>query len=310
MKQSRIPRVLNVVFVVMLLAFLAACTKITPIVTPTEDPENIPQITNVPVSTEQEKHTPGVPDENVTDAPETSAVAEETPIPYNEREFDILRDFFETQDENGIPNGDKCFAAFDADDPKTWAGPIGARNPSVLLWNKNGELTGIYLHPFSENLAGFEGNLSFDGFNKLEIIEIDLSVNELTVKNCSRLRYINRAYSLGEIEIKTDRYFEKLQVSSHTRCHCEQGGEEFAVPEKARFSINAETDGNGIVTVQAINGSDYFQLFVIAEAGEGSSFVGWYDRDGQLISAELRFELSNPIEFGVNGNFDLTARFN
>lgn len=124
------------------------------------------------------------------------------PNEYCEHEVDVLREFLETEDENGIKNGDKvtnwCDFEYDPNDPSTWYGvewdedghcTIIDFEPMNWTETEDSEETGDPL-PLSDELL-LVGNLDVSGFEKCWAVDFwSCFLESVIVDNCPEMEIL------------------------------------------------------------------------------------------------------------------------
>lgn len=113
---------------------------------------------------------------------------------YNERDLNAALSFLETADSNGVKNGTKLWADYDANDPETWIS-VG--------WTEDGRLS-IFDADFSSHLAiqsnvadevGPVGELDLSGCEMLGSVSlVSTCVERLDVSNCPNLFLVSAFY--------------------------------------------------------------------------------------------------------------------
>ena len=113
---------------------------------------------------------------------------------YNEHDLNAALSFLETADSNGVKNGTKLWADYDANDPETWIS-VG--------WTEDGRLS-IFDADFSSHLAiqsnvadevGLVGELDLSGCEMLGSVSlVSTCVERLDVSNCPNLFLVSAFY--------------------------------------------------------------------------------------------------------------------
>lgn len=113
---------------------------------------------------------------------------------YNEHDLNAALSFLETADSNGVKNGTKLWADYDANDPETWIS-VG--------WTEDGRLS-IFDADFSSHLAiqgnvadevGPVGELDLSGCEMLGSVSlVSTCVERLDVSNCPNLFLVSAFY--------------------------------------------------------------------------------------------------------------------
>ena len=113
---------------------------------------------------------------------------------YNEHDLNAALSFLETADSNGVKNGTKLWADYDANDPETWIS-VG--------WTEDGRLS-IFDADFSSHLAiqsnvadevGPVGELDLSGCKMLGSVSlVSTCVERLDVSNCPNLFLVSAFY--------------------------------------------------------------------------------------------------------------------
>lgn len=281
-----------------------------------ERPSIIPADSSEPTAmpTEQASETP-------TPAPDTTALPTKPipdPIPadwdcdpYCMETWDALYAYFKLTDASGVSNGEKCFKNYDPTMTAFWGTECGSDTGSWLTWKAIGTdmpdelyLTDIYLAGTEDEplyLVGTFGdfycsakalrceNVIFDSINLRHRADFG---HPDTIEH---LHAVNDAVYIG------DHIWLGFDISSDTRCYYEStgksyhnvNGEETVISSLPyAFTVELTAEGSGSVGVTGKNDEHYYVVEVYANPKEGQKFLGWYDKDGKLISAEQMLEIS------------------
>ncbi len=222
-----------------------------------------------------------------------------TPGGYNDNDYQKLVTFLELEDESGVRNGEKISENYDPQDPTTWEG---------TTW-ENGNIFQIDF--YDRNLIG-----KLDVSNCTELVELDCSYNQLTeldVSNNTALVYLNCGYNqLTELDISNNTALEhlvcdnnqltELDISNNTAMwilSC-RNNQLTSLNLESSYSLSfladrVEAEGNGFIAVDLYSEVEDYTYFgcVYAEPKSGSTFIGWYDENGVLLSSEAEFDISD-----------------
>ena len=222
-----------------------------------------------------------------------------TPGGYNDNDYQKLVTFLELEDESGVRNGEKISENYDPQDPTTWEG---------TTW-ENGNIFQIDF--YDRNLIG-----KLDVSNCTELVELDCSYNQLTeldVSNNTALVYLNCGYNqLTELDISNNTALEhlvcdnnqltELDISNNTAMwilSC-RNNQLTSLNLESSYSLSfladrVEAEGNGFIAVNLYSEVEDYTYFgyVYAEPKSGSTFIGWYDENGVLLSSEAEFDISD-----------------
>ena len=294
-------RILALLFAsILALTPLAACTTevgLDPTQAPTAEPEAI--VTDTP-----EAIVTDTPEPIVTDTPEPEPSA--SSVVYDEYELAELLKFMESV---GVisdrTNGALICPGYDADDPTTWV----VEDRPLIRWTEDGHVAAFILsfgdHQYNKPLMYLGGSLALNGFDELEIFDsISTYYDELTVTDCNKLLYIDisgsefkKVYLAANLECLTGlAYAEDFYWDCNYNLNCD-------------FELTLKASGNGLVGCSKYGDEDRDYVSIIAQARTGSTFVGWYDEEGNLVSTERVLEISSDEMNGCVGTFNYTARF-
>ena len=294
-------RILALIFAsILALTPLIACTTevgLDPTQAPTTAPEAIVTDTPEPIVTD-------TPEAIVTDTPEPEPSA--SSVVYDEYELAELLKFMESV---GVisdrVNGALICPGYDADDPTTWV----VEDRPLIRWTEDGHVAAFILsfgdHQYNKPLMYLGGSLALNGFDELEIFDsISTYYDELTVTDCNKLLYIDisgsefkKVYLAANLECLTGlAYAEDFYWDCNYNLNCD-------------FELTLKASGNGLVGCHKYGDEDRDYVSIIAQARTGSTFVGWYDEEGNLVSTERVLEISSDEMNGCVGTFNYTARF-
>ena len=243
-----------------------------------------------------------------------------TPGGYNDNDYQKLVTFLELEDESGVRNGEKISENYDPQDPTTWEG---------TTW-ENGNIFQIDF--YDRNLIGkldvsnctelVELDCSYNQLTELDISNntamwyLDCGDNQLTeldVSNNTALVYLNCGYNqLTELDISNNTALEhlvcdnnqltELDISNNTAMwilSC-RNNQLTSLNLESSYSLSfladrVEAEGNGFIAVDLYSEVEDYTYFgyVYAEPKSGSTFIGWYDENGVLLSSEAEFDISD-----------------
>ena len=222
-----------------------------------------------------------------------------TPGGYNDNDYQKLVTFLELEDESGVRNGEKISENYDPQDPTTWEG---------TTW-ENGNIFQIDF--YDRNLIG-----KLDVSNCTELVHLYCGYNQLTeldVSNNTALVYLNCGYNqLTELDISNNTALEhlvcdnnqltELDISNNTAMwilSC-RNNQLTSLNLESSYSLSfladrVEAEGNGFIAVNLYSEVEDYTYFgyVYAEPKSGSTFIGWYDENGVLLSSEAEFDISD-----------------
>ena len=294
-------RILALIFAsILALTPLIACTTEVgndPTQAPTAEPESIVTDTPEPIVTD-------TPEAIVTDTPEPEPSA--SSVVYNEYELAELLKFMQTDSViSDRVNGARLCPDYDANDPTTWV----VEDRPLIRWTEDGHVAAFILsfgdHQYNKPLMYLGGSLALNGFDELEIFDsISTYYDELTVTDCNKLLYIDisgsefkKVYLAANLECLTGlAYAEDFYWDCNYNLNCD-------------FELTLKASGNGLVGCSKYGDEDRDYVSIIAQARTGSTFVGWYDEEGNLVSTERVLEISSDEMNGCVGTFNYTARF-
>ena len=275
--------------------------------TPRHEAANGSKVTASPAPSEKLTEVPTeTPTEEPTEAPTDEPIPKT--IPYDRGEYDTLLAFFELADENGVKNGEKCFKDYDPTKVNFWGtNPEDLINTkeSRLIWNDEGKLYSVVLYGLDEPPTKLVGKINMDQYSSLRVFDINSlvfdSVNE-DARNCydaNDISDINVSLACeGYLSLIAD-YITRLNLSSFSRCYYQSTGENApGSPKSLAFTVDLTADGSGSVGIRAYSDTHYYVVNIYAHPIEGHKFLGWYDAEGKLISAEAEIELSYGHDTG------------
>ena len=222
-----------------------------------------------------------------------------TPGGYNDNDYQKLVTFLELEDESGVRNGEKISENYDPQDPTTWEG---------TTW-ENGNIFQIDF--YDRNLIG-----KLDVSNCTELVELDCSYNQLTeldISNNTAMWYLDCGHNqLTELDISNNTALEhlvcdnnqltELDISNNTAMwilSC-RNNQLTSLNLESSYSLSfladrVEAEGNGFIAVNLYSEVEDYTYFgcVYAEPKSGSTFIGWYDENGVLLSSEAEFDISD-----------------
>ena len=301
-------RILALLFAsILALTPLLACTTevgLDPTQAPTAEPETIVTDTPEPIVTD-------TPEPIVTDTPEPEPSA--SSVVYNEYELAELLKFMESV---GVisdrVNGALICANYDANDPTTWV----IEDRPLVGWTEDGNVESFSLcfgnsltredYLYGRTLMYLGGSLALYGFDELAFLSSAyVYCDELIVRDCDALTEV---WIIGS-------GFQKVHLEADIKLlYGNVCAREFFwwcndVEASCIFNLTLTAFGNGLVGCYRYGDGDRDFVFINARANAGSTFVGWYDEHGNLISTEGWFEISSDEMNGCVGTFDYYARF-
>ena len=243
-----------------------------------------------------------------------------TPGGYNDNDYQKLVTFLELEDESGVRNGEKISENYDPQDPTTWEG---------TTW-ENGNIFQIDF--YDRNLIGkldvsnctelVELDCSYNQLTELDISNntamwyLDCGDNQLTeldVSNNTALEHLG-CYNnqLTELDISNNtalveldcsyNQLTELDISNNTAMwilSC-RNNQLTSLNLESSYSLSfladrVEAEGNGFIAVNlySVVEDDTYFGYVYAEPKSGSTFIGWYDENGVLLSSEAEFDISD-----------------
>ncbi|MCI7012644.1 MAG: hypothetical protein MR899_02720 [Clostridium sp.] len=301
-------RILALIFAsILALTPLAACTTEVgndPTQAPTAEPEAIVTDTPEPIVTD-------TPEAIVTDTPEPEPSA--SSVVYDEYELAELLKFMESV---GVisdrTNGALICPDYDADDPTTWV----VEGRPLVGWTEDGHVEcfslvfgdsltfGDYL--YGRTLMYLGGSLALNGFDELTwLSSVSVYFDELTIQDCNSLTEVWIFGSeFKKVHFEADIALLRGNVYAgefYWRCN--------DVVANCLFELSLSASGDGLVGCNKYGDEDRDFVFINARANAGSTFVGWYDEEGNLVSTERVLEISSDEMNGCVGTFNYTARF-
>ena len=231
-------------------------------------------------------------------------------LSYNEHDISKILAFLNTVDENGVSNGEKILEKYDPEDPASWYYYADDREREagyaryITQWNADGRLIKLTL-PFP--FVSLTGSLDLSGCEALDYVGLNTSgITSADLSGCPlRERFSASDASLTEItpsSITTPALFISDCSVKHIEWNALPSSDEWGADRS--FVLCLDSEGEGAVGVSCGEGENSRELVIYAYPAEGRSFVGWFDEDGKLYSADRACEL--PL-FEERAAF--TARF-
>ena len=222
-----------------------------------------------------------------------------TPGGYNDNDYQKLVTFLELEDESGVRNGEKISENYDPQDPTTWEG---------TTW-ENGNIFQIDF--YDRNLIG-----KLDVSNCTELVDLVCSYNQLTeldISNNTAMWFLDCGYNqLTELDVSNNTALEHLRCDNNQLTELDISNNtamwELSCRNNQLTSLNLESsyslsfladrveaEGNGFIAVNlySVVEDDTYFGYVYAEPKSGSTFIGWYDENGVLLSSEAEFDISD-----------------
>lgn len=280
------------------------------------------QATAPTTSASEEFNSPSPTDFAITDDPTQAPVspspaAESSPAPrldcpdkdgLDEHDYYALRAYLE-RGSSGVKNGVLLNESYDPEDPATWYYfyDIPGRLHPIAWWDADGCLAAYY------GCSELTGDIDLSGCVHLnEVFINDNGSCKLNLEGCPLKKsvYIYNSILYGKDEFITSML--RLEKCHMKHIHW------LAVPDEEEnwnsfcFELTLDADGEGFVGIRKGDTTHYIELFIVAEPQEGSSFIGWYDSEGNLISNDPVFEMTSLISDHtavITGSFAFTARF-
>ena len=243
-----------------------------------------------------------------------------TPGGYNDNDYQKLVTFLELEDESGVRNGEKISENYDPQDPTTWEGTtwengnifqidfydrnlIGKLDVSnctelVELDCSYNQLTELDI---SNNTAmwyldcGYNQLTELDVSNNTALVELDCGLNQLTeldISNNTALEHLvcdNNQLTELDISNNTAMWILSCRNNQLTSLNLESSY------SLSFLADRVEAEGNGFIAVDLYSEVEDYTYFgcVYAEPKSGSTFIGWYDENGVLLSSEAEFDISD-----------------
>ncbi len=267
----------------------------------------------------------------------------------NEHDFNAVRTFLELKDSDGVRNGEKMNEWYSPDDPTTWfyspvdnedwASMEGYRGYVDLVRWLEGSITYMNIEPFVQKRTssdiGFVGELDLSNCKSLEYFSLEGSnIKAVSIEGCEKLREVNitDATSLEALIANNidPIYFYLFNVpslnptlSSPIECTVlymsENGMKQIEwicnigkdITGENLFHIKLSAEGAGSVYIECYDEGDN-PSFAEAIPEEGHRFVGWYDKEGNLLTTEDSFEIDSFLyEKGIDmlAGMEFIAKF-
>ncbi len=231
---------------------------------------------------------------------EKPAVKYDTPAGYNDHDYQKLVAFLETEDEDGVKNGEKLSEDYDPADPETWDG---------VEWDQGRAIRFKFVY------RDLVGDLDLSGCAALILLDcIHNALTELDVSGCAALNALNCDWNeLTELDVSantelshlncSNNALTELDVSTNTELwdlYCSGNAlTELDLSNNPNLFFNAiRAEGSGTIGHNILLGYDEFfndimYTAAVAQPDPGSEFLGWYTEEGELISTELELDERN-----------------
>ena len=227
------------------------------------------------------------------------------PEGYDAHDYLALAEFLSAPlGEGGYTIGENCYSdyftgEFDVMDPSTWRTDYHG-----VKWDpETGKALEITLHPSVDH---FPVELRLSGFEKLEKVAFwDVTFDSIVISDCPALTdgcMIYTGSAAGDVVIEAG-YVTQLNAGSDTHVHCSLMGDKYP------FELDLSAEGPGRVSASAVYYEGEYTVSCTAIADEYVDFLGWYDNDGKLASAEISMQLSGGEMGFISGSHVYTARF-
>ena len=197
-----------------------------------------------------------------------------TPEGYNEHDYQKIHEFLNTEDEEGVSNGEKLYGKlFDPDYAPSWY--------TVYWLQVEGEkrLSTVYLYD-SENPVTLAGELDLSGCTALQNLDCQSTgVSSVRIEGCSSLKYFDCSHN-GITNI------------DFTGCwameHFTSVGNPIHVLDmyQTATGIGRLDGGEGYISVSNSDITNYIR----ADVPFGCLFKGWMNGDGNVVSQQMVFE--------------------
>lgn len=232
--------------------------------------------------------------------------------PYCMEDWDYLYGYFETADENGVKNGEKCFKNYDPSMTAYWGTERGSNKDSWLSWKAIGTYEPNELYLTDIYLAGSEdaplelSYLALSGTMLESFICENVTFSQIYISQDTTLRYVHGIHSVYTATLKAKYPLDYLDMSSDSHCLFEMDASAH-LQSPAPFTVDLTSEGGGSVGIRGGMDNARFAVSVYAVPADGHSFVGWYYASGELISTNEILEL--PNDDGNIRDFYASARF-
>ena len=241
-----------------------------------------------------------------------------TPGGYNDNDYQKLVTFLELEDESGVRNGEKISENYDPQDPTTWEGTTWENGNifQIDFYDRNliGKLDVSNCTELVELDCSYNQLTELDISNNTALVWLVCRYNQLTeldVSNNTALVYLNCGYNqLTELDISNNTALEhlvcdnnqltELDISNNTAMwilSC-RNNQLTSLNLESSYSLSfladrVEAEGNGFIAVNlySVVEDDTYFGYVYAEPKSGSTFIGWYDENGVLLSSEAEFDI-------------------
>ena len=243
---------------------------------PTVQPEVTPPLTHM---------TPDPTEGPTEPAPEN--------CPFTARDQRIIWTYLETTSEFGVTNGKKLFPDYDPKDPDTWdlRDELTGRR-SFIKFTDDGQLEDIQLQGsyMPGNGQLLTGSLVLDGCAELKRVVISgYSLESFSARNCPKLETLGVRFTRDEVSYYSTALLDDLGLFSRSHAHAEVGGSVYDITVM----------GEGIASINyTISG-----LYLNAEPASGSLFAGWFDLNGEFISADRTYLLEEGESVSLTACF-------
>lgn len=286
---------------------LVVCMIFTACATPSQNIDN-----STPPATEQP-----------TTAPDTEAPESSTPEPNAQLDGSdcrLILEFLETEDENGVKNGEKINPAYNPLDYSTWHFGSRGQNCNGFYFNGDGRLSYVTLRGvlnYSGKLVG-ELNLEtcyrlhylFVESQNIESIKLSSELDILKVIDCPELLVISAeeaSVRYCKIENCPNVKWFMWNVDGTLTEFWDGTGRDYYTLDS---EIEIRSEGGGRFDLLVDDGDEYtgdFVPYLRAVPDEGHEFLGWYHNNtGELLSTDLEVRFFDDSDNPLPNFYDLT----
>lgn len=304
---------------------------------PTEVPTEAP--TDEPTVVPTEAPTPA-PTETPVPGPRPSVACPPVSELY-EHDYNAVRTFLEIRDENGVRNGEHMNEYYDPDDPTTWffwGSELHAAEGNIPIaeFNESGRLWRFYIpcemereqpsHYIFTPYTNITGKLDLSGCEELISVEFSwCGITSLDVTGCNKPHIdVEQCEQLEEVVPETLEAFHILiSFNKLKKLHwvsVPEEHEEFTFEGEPwylnnfDFDVTVVAEGDGYIGLSNAYVTDWdithFHVELVANwDSERVRFIGWYDKDGKLVSSGALYLPEDPETGLIQGTFYYVARF-
>ena len=260
-----------------------------------------------PIPTEAVTQVPAL-----TTAPSETAAATDVPekAVYNRHDYLKVLEYLEESSWNK-KNGERLNAEYDPDDPATWCYEYLGEIHFIADWDDEGYMTSFTALVDGKNICG---NIDLSGCERLDRVEIsNYNMGALDLSGCPLGEgvYLHETslHELSPVPIETP----VLEITNSEMKHILWKSVPMSGKNNTGWGVlDLEAEGPGFVGMYREDSAHHIGLVIVAIPEEtecGTSFIGWFDENGELITEEIELDITELVKNARPRPFVFTARF-